>query len=135
MARYAILVVALVVLGLITIWEHLRLLSVGYEVNDLRKRRSELEETARVLGRRIDAAATPARAAEMVRRLGIDLVPPEEDDEPAGLSPAPRTAATRRSDAEAAGGVSGPPVPVVSPQFAGRPAHASPPNVGARRDP
>ena len=74
--RYCILVVALVVLGLITVWEHLRLLSVGYEVNDLRARRGRLEEEARVLERRIDAAATPAAVRERVRDMGLDLAPP-----------------------------------------------------------
>ncbi|MHC4253753.1 MAG: hypothetical protein ACYS9X_31955 [Planctomycetota bacterium] len=74
--RYCILVVALVVLGLITVWEHLRLLSVGYEVNELRARRGRLEEEARVLERRIDAIATPAAVAGHVREMGLDLEPP-----------------------------------------------------------
>ena len=68
----------LVVLGLITVWEHLRLLSVGYEVNDLRGRRDRLAEEVRVLERRIDAAATPSAAAERVRTLDIGLAPPRE---------------------------------------------------------
>lgn len=74
--RYCLLVVALVVLGLVTVWEHLRLLSVGYEMNDLRARRGRLEEEARVLQRRIDAIATPAAVDERVRAMGLDLSPP-----------------------------------------------------------
>ena len=74
-ARYALLVGALVVLGLITVWEHLRLLSVGYEVSDLRARRGRLEEESRGLERRIDASATPAAAAKRVRDMGLDLGP------------------------------------------------------------
>ncbi len=76
--RYSVLVLALVVLGLITVWGHLRLLSVGYEVNDLRGRRDRLGEEARVLERRIDAIATPSAAAAHVRSLGIELAPPAE---------------------------------------------------------
>jgi hypothetical protein len=148
MARYAILVVALVVLGLITIWEHLRLLSVGYEVNDLRKRRSELEETARVLDRRIDASATPARAAGMVRRLGIDLVPGHQERQEEEATADGRGCTLIRQPQRNGRGVIGvhlrsstvePVRRVVSPQSAGRPAQASPPCSralqGARRDP
>ena len=76
-ARYAILVLLLVVLGLITVWEHLRLLSTGYEVNELRARRVRLAEEARVQERRIDAIAAPAETAARVKVLGLDLVPPE----------------------------------------------------------
>jgi len=75
-ARYCLLVAALVVLGLITVWEHLRLLSVGYEVNDLGAQRARLEEESRVLERRIDAIATPAAVARNVREMGLDLSPP-----------------------------------------------------------
>ena len=74
--RYCLLVVALVVLGLVTVWEHLRLLSVGYEVNDLRARRGRLEEESRVLERRIDAMATPSAVSKHVREMGLDLTPP-----------------------------------------------------------
>ena len=74
--RYCLLVIAFVVLGLITVWEHLRLLSVGYEVNELRARRGRLEEEARVLERRIDAIATPAAVGERVREMDLDLGPP-----------------------------------------------------------
>ncbi len=73
--RYAILVMLLVVLGLITVWEHLRLLSVGYDVSDLRGRRVRLEEEVRVQERRIDAIATPGETAGRVKSLGIDLAP------------------------------------------------------------
>lgn len=74
--RYAILVLVLVVLGLITVWEHLRLLSIGYEVSELRARRVRLEEEVRVQERRIDAIATPGETAARVTTLGLDLVPP-----------------------------------------------------------
>jgi len=74
--RYCILVAALVVLGLVTVWEHLRLLSVGYEVNDLRSARGRLEEEVRVLERRIEAMATPAAVSRRVREMDIDLAPP-----------------------------------------------------------
>ncbi len=74
--RYAILVLVLVLLGLITVWEHLRLLSIGYEVNELRARRVRLEEEVRVQERRIDAIATPGETAARVMTLGLDLVPP-----------------------------------------------------------
>jgi len=74
--RYCILVAALVVLGLVTVWEHLRLLSVGYEVNDLRAKRGRLEEEVRVLDRRIDAMATPAAVSRRAREMGLDLAPP-----------------------------------------------------------
>ncbi len=73
--RYAILVLLLVVLGLITVWEHLGLLSVGYEVNDLRAKRVRLEEEVRVQQRRIDAIATPGETAARAKALGLDLVP------------------------------------------------------------
>ena len=66
-ARYAVLVLVLVVLGLITVWGHLRLLSVGYEVNDLRARRARLKDEVRVQERRIDAIATPAETAARAR--------------------------------------------------------------------
>ena len=77
--RYALLVAALVVLGLATVWQHLRLLSVGYEVNELRARRGRLEEEARVLERRIDAIATPGAAADHVHEMGLDLGPARPD--------------------------------------------------------
>jgi hypothetical protein len=73
--RYAILVLLLVVLGLVTVWEHLGLLSVGYEVNDLRAKRVRLEEEVRVQERRIDAIATPGETAARAKALGLDLVP------------------------------------------------------------
>ena len=76
--RYAILVLALVVLGLITVWGHLRLISAGYEMNDIRNRRDRLEEEARVLDRRIEALATPSNAAAQVRALDLGLVPPAQ---------------------------------------------------------
>ena len=79
--RYCILVAALVVLGLVTVWEHLRLLSVGYEVNDLRARRGRLEEEVRVLERRIDAMATPGAVSRRVREMGLDLAPPVDRTE------------------------------------------------------
>jgi hypothetical protein len=63
LSRYAILVAVLVVLGLVTVWQHLDLLSAGYEINDLRAKREDLEEEARILERRIDSMATPAAAA------------------------------------------------------------------------
>lgn len=78
--RYAILVVVLVVLGLITVWEHLRLLSIGYEVNELRTTRARLEEEVRVQERRIDAVATPGETAARARKLGLELGPPGRDD-------------------------------------------------------
>ncbi len=74
--RYAILVLALVVLGLVTVWGHLRLISAGYEMNDIRNRRDRLDEEARVLDRRIEALATPSNAAAQVRALDLGLVPP-----------------------------------------------------------
>jgi hypothetical protein len=74
--RYAILVLVLVVLGLITVWEHLRLLSIGYEVSELRSRRVRVEEEARVQERRIEAIATPGETAARAKTLGLDLVPP-----------------------------------------------------------
>jgi hypothetical protein len=75
-SRYCLLVVALVVLGLVTVWEHLRLLSVGSEVNDLRAQRGRLEEESRVLERRIDAMATPGAVSAHVREMGLDLTLP-----------------------------------------------------------
>lgn len=75
-ARYAILVLALVALGLVTVWGHLRLISIGYEMNELRNSRDRLDEEARVLDRRIDALATPSNAAVRVRSLELDLNPP-----------------------------------------------------------
>jgi len=63
LSRYVVLVLVLVVLGLITVWQHLDLLSAGYETNAMRSKRAGLEEEARVLERRIDSIATPAAAA------------------------------------------------------------------------
>ena len=74
--RYAILVLALVVLGLITVWGHLHLISAGYEMNEIRNRRDRLDEEARVLDRRIEALATPSNAAAQVKKLDLGLVPP-----------------------------------------------------------
>ncbi len=74
--RYAILVLALVVLGLVTVWGHLHLISAGYEMNEIRNRRDRLDEEARVLDRRIEALATPSNAAAQVKKLDLGLVPP-----------------------------------------------------------
>jgi hypothetical protein len=63
LARYVVLVLVLVALGLLTVWQHLDLLSAGYETNNLRSKRAGVEEEVRVLERRIDAMATPATAA------------------------------------------------------------------------
>lgn len=81
-ARYAVLVLALVVLGLVTVWGHLRLISVGYEMNELKNRRDRLEEESRVLDRRIDALATPSNAAARVRSLELLLGPPAPGSRP-----------------------------------------------------
>jgi hypothetical protein len=72
LGRYVVLVVVLVALGLLTVWQHLRLLSAGYEINNLRSARSALEEEVRVLERRIDAMATPDAARD---RLGSARTP------------------------------------------------------------
>ena len=74
--RYAILVVVLGVLGLISVWEHLRLISIGYAVTVRRATRARLEEEVRVQERRIEAVATPGETAARVRGLGLELVPP-----------------------------------------------------------
>ena len=68
LSRYVVLVLVLVILGLITVWQHLDLLSAGYEINDLRTKHGALEEEARVLERRIDSMATPDAAAEQLRK-------------------------------------------------------------------
>jgi len=65
--RYAILILVLVALGLLAVWEHMRLLSAGYKVSALRSRRTALEQEARALERRIDSMATPTSAASMLR--------------------------------------------------------------------
>jgi hypothetical protein len=70
LSRYVVLVVVLVALGLLAVWQHLRLLSAGYEISSLRARRVELEEEVRVLERRIDAMATPSAARERLGRPG-----------------------------------------------------------------
>jgi len=79
LGRYAILVGVLLVLGLITVWGELRLFATGYEVNNLREKRSRFEEEARILERRIDAVATPDAVAARVRELRLDLRPPAVD--------------------------------------------------------
>ena len=66
LARYVVLVLVLVVLGLLTVWQHLGLLSAGYEVNTLRSKRAAMEEEARALERRIDSIATPAAAKDQL---------------------------------------------------------------------
>jgi hypothetical protein len=77
LGRYVILVVVLVGLGLLTVWQHLRLLSAGYEINTLRAKRTALEEEVRVLERRIDAMATPAAARERLGAGGAARARPE----------------------------------------------------------
>jgi hypothetical protein len=74
LARYLIFVTVLVVFGLVTVWQRLELLKLGYETHELDRIAERLREENRVSESRIGRMTGPEETAVMAARLGLEPV-------------------------------------------------------------
>jgi len=74
LARYLVFVVVLVVFGLVTVWQRLELLKLGYEMHELDRIAERLREENRLHESCIGRMTGPEETAAMAARLGLEPV-------------------------------------------------------------
>jgi cell division protein FtsL len=67
-------------MAMLTVWQHLQSVRVGYEITRLRGERNALAEANRRLELEADRLKSPENLLKKVKKLGLDLRPARCDE-------------------------------------------------------
>jgi cell division protein FtsL len=67
-------------MAMLTVWQHLQSVRVGYEITRLRGERNALAEVNRRLELEADRLKSPENLLKKVKKLGLDLRPARCDE-------------------------------------------------------
>lgn len=78
--RFVLILFAVGLIAMLTVWQHLQSVRMGYEITKLRRDRNALAEVNRRLELEADRLKSPEHLLMKVKELGLDLRPARPDE-------------------------------------------------------